>query len=63
MANPKADEWARFSETLEEFQNNQSYLSGDIIGSQSSPQASVSPYMVASPYMVSSPYVVASPMR
>lgn len=50
LANPKADEWTRFSETLEEFQNNQSYLSSDIIAPQSSPQIPLSPsHYCASP--------------
>ncbi|GFS82639.1 cytoplasmic dynein 1 intermediate chain [Trichonephila clavipes] len=47
LANPKADDWPKLMETLEEFQSNQSYISGDIM----SPQVSHPP----SPYLSSTP--------
>ncbi|KAF8763540.1 Cytoplasmic dynein 1 intermediate chain 2 like protein [Argiope bruennichi] len=53
LANPKADDWPKLTETLEEFQSNQSYISGDIM---LSPQPSqVSPHQ--------SPYLNATPVR
>ncbi|GFT51984.1 cytoplasmic dynein 1 intermediate chain 1 [Nephila pilipes] len=50
LANPKADDWPKLMETLEEFQSNQSYINGDIMSPQPS-QVSHPP----SPYLSSTP--------
>ncbi|GIX92649.1 cytoplasmic dynein 1 intermediate chain [Caerostris darwini] len=50
LANAKADDWPKLMETLEEFQSNQSYMSGEILSPQPS-QVSLpqSPYLTSTP--------------
>ncbi|XP_015918252.1 cytoplasmic dynein 1 intermediate chain 2 isoform X2 [Parasteatoda tepidariorum] len=51
LSNPKPDEWSKFTETLEEFQNNQPYFNGDVLSSSPAPVTSLpqSPYLPMTP--------------